>query len=131
MDLTIDEALKKGIDAHKAGNLHEAQRYYTAILKAQPQHPDANHNLGTLAMSIGKEKEALPFFKIALEANPKIAYFWVSFIDCLIKLGRLSFAKKVLEHARNQGASGQSFDELEQKLNAISDFSDKSQVPDD
>ena len=29
MELTLDQALKKGIEAHKAGKLEEADRYYT------------------------------------------------------------------------------------------------------
>ena len=58
MELTIDQALQKGIEAHKAGQVQEADRLYTAILKAKPKHPDANHNLGVLAVSIGKVEEA-------------------------------------------------------------------------
>ena len=46
MELTIDQALEKGIEAHKAGRALQADQYYTAILKANPKHPDANHNMG-------------------------------------------------------------------------------------
>ena len=46
MELTLDQALQKGIEAHKAGKVEEADQYYTAILKANPKHPDANHNMG-------------------------------------------------------------------------------------
>ena len=57
MELTLDQALKKGVEAHKAGKLQEADRYYTAILKAQPNHSHANHNMGILAIRAGKVKE--------------------------------------------------------------------------
>ena len=50
MELTLDQALQKGIEAHKAGRVQEADRYYTAILKANSKHPDANHNMGVLAV---------------------------------------------------------------------------------
>ena len=62
MELTLDQALQKGIEAHKAGQVEEADKYYTAILQAQPKHPDANHNMGVLAVGLGKVQEALPFF---------------------------------------------------------------------
>ena len=75
MDLTLDQALQKGIEAHKAGKVQEADRYYTAILKANPKHPDANHNMGVLAVGVGKVQEALPFFKTALDANSSIAQY--------------------------------------------------------
>ena len=66
MELTLDQALHKGIKAHKDGQITEADRYYTAILKADPKHPDANHNMGSLAVTVGKIQEALPFFKNAI-----------------------------------------------------------------
>ncbi len=103
MELTIDQALKKGIEAHKAGQVTEADRYYTAILKAQPKHPDANHNMGALAVGLGKVKEALPFFKTALEVNPSITQFWLSYIDALIKLNRMDDAKAVCDEAKSKG----------------------------
>ena len=59
------------IEAHKAGKVQEADRYYTAILKANPKHPDANHNMGVLAVGVGKVETALPFFKTALEDQSK------------------------------------------------------------
>ena len=62
MELTLDQALQKGIEAHKAGQVQEADRYYTAILKAQPKHPDANHNMGVLIVGLSKVEAALPFF---------------------------------------------------------------------
>ena len=80
MELTIDEALQKGIESHKAGKIEDAERIYSAILKAQPKHPDANYNMGALAVSVGKIQEALPLFKIALEANPSIGQYWLSYI---------------------------------------------------
>jgi tetratricopeptide (TPR) repeat protein len=96
--------------------LQEADRLYTAILKVQPKHPDANHNMGILAVGVGKVQEALSFFKTALEANPATAQFWLSYIDILIKLERLADAKAVLDQAKSKGAKGDGFDKLEQRL---------------
>ena len=72
MELRLDLELKKGVEAHKAGRTQEANRYYTAVLKAQPNHPDANHNMGVLAVGINKIEKALPFFKTALDSNPNV-----------------------------------------------------------
>ena len=54
MELTREQALQKGVEAHRAGKAQEADHYYTAILKADPKHPDANHNMGVLAVGVGK-----------------------------------------------------------------------------
>ena len=117
MELTLDQALQKGIEAHKAGKVEEADRYYSAILKANPKHPDANHNIGVLAVGVGKVEKALPFFKAALEANPSIAQFWLSYIDALIKLDQLEDAKAVFDQAKSNGAQGEGFEQLETRLN--------------
>ena len=114
--LTIDQALQQGVEAHKAGQVQKADRLYTAILKAQPDHPDANHNLGVLAVGVGKVEQALPFFKTALEAHPATAQFWLSYIGTLIKLDKLTDAQAVLDQAKAKGASGDAFAHLEQRL---------------
>ena len=115
-ELTLDQALQKGIEAHKAGKAQEADRYYTAILKANPKHPDANHNMGVLAVGVGKVETALPFFKTALEINPNIAQFWLSYIDALIKLDRMEEAKDLFGKAKNNNVQGETFNKLEKRL---------------
>jgi tetratricopeptide (TPR) repeat protein len=116
MELTLDQALQKGVEAHKAGNVQEADRYYTAILKAQPKHPDANHNMGVLAVGVGKVQQALPFFKTALDANPNVAQYWLSYIDALIKLNQMDDAKAMFDKAKSNGAKGDGFDKLKERL---------------
>ena len=128
MELTLDEALKKGIEAHKAGKVQEADRYYTAILKAQPKHPDANHNMGVLAVGVGKVEVALPFFKTAVATNPNIVQYWLSYIDALIKLDCKKDAEAVFEQAKSSGAMD-SFDQLEKLINATSTKKPNIQEP--
>ena len=118
MDLTLDQALQRGVEAHKAGKAEEADQYYTAILKAQPKHPDANHNMGVLAVGFGKVQEALPFFKTALEANASIAQYWLSYINALTKLDRIDEAKAVFEEAKSKGAKGDGFDQIEKRIDS-------------
>ena len=114
---TINQVLQQAVDAHKAGQTQEAHRLYSAILKVQPKHPDANHNTGLLTVGFGKIELALPFFKTALDANPSIVQFWYSHIVALIKLDRLTDAKVLLDQAKRKGIKGADFDQLEQRLN--------------
>ena len=124
MELSVAQALQKGIEAHKAGRAQEADQYYTAILKAQPKHPDANHNMGVLAVGVGKVEEALPFFKTALEANSSISQFWLSYINALVRLNRLEDAKAVFDQAKNSGAKGDGFDQIEKSLSQSAKIDD-------
>jgi 2-polyprenyl-3-methyl-5-hydroxy-6-metoxy-1,4-benzoquinol methylase/thioredoxin-like negative regulator of GroEL len=129
MEYTLDQALQKGVEAHKAGKVQEADRYYTAILKANPNHPDANHNMGVLAVGIGKVETALPFFKTALDTNPNIDQFWISYIDALIKLDRLDEASEVFKTAKTKGVKGNGFEQLKKRLSLLTDTFIASQKP--
>ena len=119
MELTLEEALQKGIEAHKAGRVQEADRFYTAILQSHPEHPEANHNMGVLAVDVSKHQEALPFFKTAIRKNPRIVQFWLSYIDVLIKLDNRSGAMAVFDQAKDKGIKGEVFDQLEQRINEL------------
>ena len=119
MELTLDQALQKGAEAHKAGRVEEAERYYTAILKAHPMHPVTNHNMGLLVSGAGKVGKALPFFKKALELNPNVGQFWLSYINVLIQLDRIEDAQVVLDQARDKGVQGDGFDRMVQRINEL------------
>ncbi len=112
MELTIDQALKRGIESHKAGNFQEAERFYTAILKVQPNHADANHNMGMLAVHLSELQQAIPFLMKAIEACPMTADYWASYINTLYKLNQSETVKDALCLAKQRGISGQILDEL-------------------
>lgn len=119
MELTIEQALQQGVAAHREGRLHDAERLYRAILQTEPAHPDANHNLGVIAVSVKKTDVALPLFEAALEANPKIEQFWLSYIDALIKEKQFEIAKTVLEQGKKEGLSRNNADAVEIQLTSI------------
>jgi len=128
MELTIEQELQQGIAAHKEGKLEEAERLYRAILQAQPMHPDANHNLGLIAVSNNKNDAALPLFKVALDANPRIEHFWLNYIDALIKEKQFDNAKQVLEQAKNQGVAREKLNVLEAQLASINEEENVSRL---
>ena len=119
MELELEKTLQKAIEVHKSGQIEEAERLYKVILQAQPKHPDANHNMGVLAVGVGMVQESLQFFKTALDANPNIGQYWLSCIKTLIQLGQIVDAKSVLDQAKVKGAKGEAFDQLEQRLNGL------------
>ena len=62
---------------------------------------------------------ALPLFKAALEANPKIEQFWLSYIDALVKEQKFENAKQVYEQANTQGVDGDIVNVLEAQIASI------------
>ena len=119
MELTIDQALQQGVASHKVGKLQDAERLYRAILQSQPNHPDANHNLGVLAVAVGRTLEALPLFKKALDSNPSVHQFWLSYIDALIKVDQVSLAKQVLADAQQAGFDVKNLSVVQEQLKQI------------
>ena len=113
MELIFEKTLKKGFKAHKSGQVQEAVRLYSAILESQPDHPEVNHSMGLLAV---KMEDALRFFKVALESDPSVDQFWLSYINTLIKFDRITDAKAMFARAKEKGISGEAFDMMGQKL---------------
>ena len=72
MTLDTHQLILQAVEAHQNGELQVAETKYREILKSDPLHPGANHNLGVLAMSVNKPDEAMHLFKIALNSNPKV-----------------------------------------------------------
>ncbi len=120
MGLTIEETLKRGIEAHKAGQFQDADRFFNSILEVQPRHPDANHNMGVLMVSVGQVEKALTFFGTALESNPGIAQYWHSHIDALVKLEEIDNARSMVVRAKEEGVEGEAFTKLEQSMVQLS-----------
>ena len=116
MELNIDLLLQQGISAHQAGNLQEAERCYKNILQTQSTHPHANHNLGALYVSINKSETALNLFKTALQVNPNIELFWISYINALINERLFTEAKQALKKAKRKGANKNKLNELNEYL---------------
>ena len=121
MELTIEQALQQGVAAHKEGKIQDAERLYRAILQSQPLHPDANHNLGVLAGSVNKADEALLLFKAALEANPKIEQFWLSYIDALVKNSQVKDAKQAIKKAKKKGFDAKKLEALLSQSKGLTD----------
>ena len=119
MEITIEQALHQGVSAHKEGKLEEAEKLYRAILQSQPTHPDANHNLGVLTVSVNKVEAAFPLFKTALQANPNMEQYWLSYIDALIKGRQFEGAKQVLEQAQQKGIDGEKLHALQVQIPSV------------
>lgn len=128
--MTVAEALEKGIAFHKAGQLQDAERLYRAILSVQPNNPDANHNLGVIAVQVGKAEAGLPYFKAALEANQNYSQYWVSYINTLANTGAIALALFALTQAESKGLRGDIVSNLEEKLHSMQILQKKDSKPD-
>jgi tetratricopeptide (TPR) repeat protein/ADP-heptose:LPS heptosyltransferase len=116
MEDMVKETVAKGVELHLAGELDLACQLYDAAIKLQPNHADANHNMGLLKLDKGHDLDALPYLQTALQANTSIAQFWLSYIKALVKLERRDEAAKIISLAKENGMESEEFLKLSQKL---------------
>lgn len=67
--ITNKPTIEIAIQHHQAGRLAEAEKIYRQILAQQPDHPDALHLLGVLAVQAGRLDAAVDLIMIALLAR--------------------------------------------------------------
>ena len=58
MKTTLDDTQQMSIEVQSGYDVEEARVKYTAILNTDPNHPEANHNMGVLAFREGNKEVA-------------------------------------------------------------------------
>ena len=102
MEIFVENKLNEGILAQKEGNFDVAENIYQTILKQNPFHSDANHNLGILSLYANNSDLALSLFEKAIKSNPMKEQFWLSYINTLVNILRFDTAIKVINKAKKQ-----------------------------
>ena len=120
MDLTIKQLFQIAITSHKEGKLQEAERLYETVLGVDPKHSDANHNLGIIFVSHGDHTKAVQYFRKAIENNFSQEEYWLSYINTLIKLGKILEAREAIYSAIEDGLKGDKVESLAKQLHPSS-----------
>jgi predicted Zn-dependent protease len=108
LQLTLQQAMR----CHEASQMPEAEQLYQAVLRSQPEHAAANHNLGVLMLEGHKFDASLPHFEAAVAAQPESSRYWLSYIDALILAGQTELAQRTLVFGREHGLEGDEVDAL-------------------
>ena len=124
----VDATLEHAISAHEAGNLALAGEKYLEILNVDPNHPDANHNFGLIAIKMEEKAMAIQFFKNAIEANPSITEYWISCINTLIELKDIKNAQIALDKAKEVGHIDEVFEKLASNLRLLIKESEEAEA---
>ena len=117
LEQSLAQALQLAVNHQQSGQLEEAETLYRSILAAQPNHPQANHSLGVLAVQARQAGAALPYFAAALQARPEQQQYWLSYIDALIQADETQTAQQVLALGRENGLQLDDMPALAGRLN--------------
>ncbi len=87
-DADADELVRRGLRAHRAGHVVEAERHYLQALRLRGSHFDATHLLGVCRSQRGDAQGALPLLERALALRPGDAPARVNLGNALQSCGR-------------------------------------------
>ncbi len=113
---TVAQVLQQAEHHQRFGQIQAAAELYRAILEIQPNHPDANHNLGALIVQSQHASAGLPLLRTALEENPGCEEYWLSYVEALIQAEEMEAAADALELAHQHGLQGAVAQELAGRL---------------
>jgi len=115
---SINLILEKAKEYHKYNWLEEAEKFYRAILVEKPDHPEASHSLGDIAMRVNKPELALVFFEKALKINPDCKQFQNSLENVKKELESRSIINQNVENSKIFELIGNDF-VFERKLRSL------------
>lgn len=95
----VDDLIKKGLQQHRAGHFQEAKSLYEQVLILQPQHPDALHLLGVIALQSGDAGGAAALIEKAIHVQPKNPAFLANLAHAYFALQRLEDAHAAFRRA--------------------------------
>ena len=112
----IDHLLDDAITLHEERKFFLASVKYLKILEQDALHADTNHNFGLLKVELGLKDDALIFLQTAINTNPNILQYWVTFINTLTNVERFDDAGSVLEQAHSFGHKDKTLNHLRHNL---------------
>jgi tetratricopeptide (TPR) repeat protein len=95
----IEQSLHEALALQRQGRLREAEKIYTRVLKAAPDHFDALNLLGAVKAQLGRMGEAHRLFSAAVKINPRVAGAWANLGQVLHALKRSDEALACLDKA--------------------------------
>lgn len=112
----LEKSLQLAVNYHQCGQIESAETLYRGILDIQPQHPEANYQMGRLAVQVDQAEHGLPHFAVALEGQPEQEHYWVDYIDALLQAGQMETAEQLLALALQNGLRGEVMEGLFRRL---------------
>jgi predicted TPR repeat methyltransferase len=96
---SVDSPLQRAIEAHKGGQLVDAEAAYRRILLEQPHNADALNFLGMLTCQTGDPRAATELLQRSVDADPSNPHAWLNLGNVLLMNGDRESARSAFEKA--------------------------------
>ena len=90
--MIVAEIMLSASEHYRAGRIDDAVRLYSSVVQQNPDHPDANFNLGFVADRRGQLDAALTHYLVASNHAPANARYRIAYVRSLLALGRVTDA---------------------------------------
>jgi len=100
-------------------HVQDAQSFYRAALRIDPQHKGALNNLGVISLRAGRLSEAQRFFEQALTQAPRDAKTHYLLAQTLLAKGDHDNARLEIEQALKLGPQQHEFREFKDKIDVV------------
>jgi predicted O-linked N-acetylglucosamine transferase (SPINDLY family) len=114
----IDAACERAMELQIAGKLHLAEPIYRSVLESQPTHAGAHYCLGMLLVQQRRPADGSPHLLAAVNSEPRVADYWLGYLEALLLLGENAKASEILSIARQRGLSGDAVEDFARRLEA-------------
>ena len=96
--MTAEQTLAQARAHHTALRLKEAEALYRQILARNPDHPEATHLLGLVALQCGYPEPAIELMARSVNLSPNIPYFHNNIAEAFKAAKRWDFAVQAYEN---------------------------------
>jgi len=101
----LENVLRAAHLHHSAGRLAQAEPLYRQVLSQYPNHPDALHHLGLIAMQAGHFGPAIELMSRSVAIDPTQAFFYKNLATAFRSSGRFEEAIQAIQEARRLAPS--------------------------
>lgn len=115
----LNDVLEAAKSLQAQGAFEQASALYHEILTFQPQHAEANYQLGFIQAHVDCVENAIPLFEKAVMAAPMQEQYWVSYIDALILLKDFTTASEAISYGLNFGLSATYAQTLQNEMEQV------------
>lgn len=107
--VAINQALRQGLEAERAGNANSAKDFYSQVLAKEPQNTMALQRLGIIAATSGNDAETIKYLEQSFKQNPDDADTLLALGTAMVRQSKPDLAISMLSRAvaldnKNAGA---------------------------
>jgi len=99
-EINREQIFIEALHCQQAGQLDKAKELYLELLKNDPKHAEALHNLGIIFAQTRDFENAVNYFKAATEFNPDSAQYFCNLATALNDLGQTEQSIATFEKAK-------------------------------